>query len=193
MTLIVSILISFAHAQMAPVLWSASKPGASQSTVEKRLKEAGYAVTSVDWKQPGGLAEGTLGPPGLLALMNRYKVRNRLIEGLPEQGPSFIVVEHESAFAVYAFIRNKLWATAYGLTHTALKPSPDPFESTRLSALTKTTGAIRSRCGDLSITDRDSYGNAREWKTSCQGGRAYAYYEPASDIPFRILLVGAGG
>jgi len=193
MTLLFSFLIPFAHAQMAPVLWSAGRTGSAQKTVEKQLTTAGYSVKSVSWDEPGGLAAGTLGPPGLLALMNRYKVRNRLIDGLPTTGPSFIVVEHESAFAVYAFLRNKLWATAYGLTHTALKPSPDPFESTRLSALTKTTAAIRSRCGGLSVTKRDPYGNAREWKTSCQAGRAYAHYEPTSDIPFRILLVGAGG
>lgn len=193
MALFVSVLISVAQAQMSPVLWRTGTVGASQSAVEKRLTEAGYAVTSVDWKEPGGLAAGTLGPPGLLALMNRYKVRNRLIDGLPEKGPSFVVVEHESAFAVYAFIRSKLWATAYGLTHTALKPSPDPFDSTRLNALTKTTQAIRSRCGSLSVKRRDSYGNAREWNAPCGGGMAYAHYEPASDIPFRILIVGAGG
>jgi hypothetical protein len=190
MAILFYLLVSFAHAQMAPVLWSAGQIGASQATVEKRLSTAGYAIHSVSWDKPGGLAAGTLGPPGLLALMNQHKIPNRLLDGLPKKGPTFIMVEHESAFAVYAFLHNRLWAAAFGLTHTAIKPKPDPFDSTRLDGLAKTMSAIRSKCGGLSIMKRDSYGNARAWKSSCQGGRIFAHYEPDQAVPLRILLVG---
>lgn len=180
---------SAAVAQVSPALWNAAQLGATQRQVETQLSEAGLAPKTVQWDEPGGLAAGTLDRPGLLAMLNHHKVRNRMMEGLPEKGPSFVLVADDSATVAYAFINNRLWAAAFGLSPDALKPLPDPFEPNRLIGLTATKSAIRARCGGLTVSRRDAYGNAREWRNPCRGGTAFAQYAPETDTPMTILLV----
>ncbi len=193
MVFLLWLLGSMAHAQVSPALWNASRIGATQGQVKDQLTAAGYEPRTVKWSEPKGLAAGTLDKPGLLAMLNHHRVRNRLMDGLPKAGPSFLLVQDDTATVVYAFVRNRLWAAAFGVTHQAMKPTSEPFDPNRLTGLTAIKNDLRARCGGLAVKRRDPYGNAREWRAGCGTGKAFAHYTPEADTPMRILLVGSGG
>jgi hypothetical protein len=161
--------------------------GARPAEVVALLERTGATrIDQRDFRDPGAFAVGLLGPPGLLAQLNRAGAEPPFFARLPEAGPRFVVAEGPQGRASYAFVDDRLWAVALALDAGAVAPMADPFERDRLEPLRSALDAI---CPARTTTARDAYGNPMAWESSgCSGGRLAARYDPL-DVDATVQVV----
>ena len=163
--------------------------GMDAQDVRDLLLSRGMLVKRKSFKTDEGLSFGLLGQPQLLPLLNRYKVRHRLLEDLPESGPLFMQASTDLTTSVFGFVDRKLETYAFTLPAEQLLSASSPFSAERLAPFRDTLGALQERCRYFTPLDRDRHGNVYSWSGErCSGGELKVEYSPGSEQMMRVLV-----
>ena len=156
----------------------------SLADVQRRVSRNTAVWTFFTYTAPRALERGMLTSPHLLAQLEQHDVNHRLLDGLPDTGPSFARYSASDGTAIYAFVDGRLHAQAVALTAAALPVSKGPFAPDRLQAITATLSGYLGTCGSSRVVAADAYGNAFGWKgRGCMGGTLHMTYAPeASEV-----------
>lgn len=173
----------------------AGEIGDSPDEVEEKLRAYGAEVERFDFRAAGGLTNGLLAPPTMLALLNEFGTSKPLFEGLPDRGPSFVVGRGRDRagewFSVtFAFLDGGLWAVAAAFRVVGEGSRVEnALDRSHLSSIRDSWDALSRRCRAFGVGGRDPYGNPRLLRgAECRGGRLFAVYEPAERLTMRVVL-----
>jgi hypothetical protein len=170
--------------------------GASAEQLTEAASKLGWSMKKHPWNRAGGMSTGLLERPGLLALLNRYKVKHPFFEGLPDQGPVFHTIEYAGAVMTYGLVGSKVWAIAARFPLSGMETSP--FDPARLEPYRASLASLGRLCASFAPTWQDPHGNMTAFRGKrCQGGGLQVRYEargkPLGASSLLVLLHSSQG